>query len=76
MTTQLSLPAGKADFNFDEAASLLGMSVEELQVLVIERLGEEDTSAKKVARMRFRPADLVLLNVMQSASGGVAAGLS
>jgi hypothetical protein len=69
--TQLSLPAGKSDFNFEEAASLLGLSSQELKSFVIQRLGESDTSPKELAKMRFRPADLVLLNVIQTTQGSV-----
>lgn len=64
--TQLSLPAGKSDFNFEEAASLLGLSQQELKSFVLQRLGESDTSPTQLAKMRFRPADLVLLNVIQA----------
>ncbi len=67
--TQLSLPAGKSDFNFDEAATLLGLSSQELKSFVMQRLGESDTSPKQLAKMRFRPADLVLLNVIQENHG-------
>lgn len=67
--TQFSLPAGKSEFNFEEAASLLGLSSQELKSFVIQRLGESDTSPKELAKMRFRPADLVLLNVIQATQG-------
>ena len=70
--TQLSLPAGKSDFNFEEAASLLGLSEQELKSFVLLRLGESDTSPKQLAKMRFRPADLVLLNVIQATPGSPA----
>ena len=60
-----NIPAGKAEFNWDEAASVLGISHSELQALVVERLGEEDPSEKSLARMRFRPADLIMLNMVQ-----------
>lgn len=70
--TQLSLPAGKSDFNFEEAASLLGLSEQELKSFVLQRLGESDTSPKQLAKMRFRPADLVLLNVIQATPGSQA----
>ena len=70
--TPLSLPAGKSDFNFEEAASLLGLSAQELKSFVLQRLGESDTSPKQLAKMRFRPADLVLLNVIQATPGSSA----
>ena len=62
---QFNLPAGKADFNLEEAAALLGMSTQDLKQMVIARLGEDDSSPKRLARLRFRPADLILLNMMQ-----------
>ncbi len=69
---QLSLPAGKSDFNFEEAASLLGLSAQELKSFVLQRLGESDTSPQQLVKMRFRPADLVLLNVIQATPGSPA----
>jgi len=62
---QLSLPAGKAEFNFQEAALLLGMTSTELEALVAQHLAEEG-SEKNLLRMRFRPADLIMLNLMQT----------
>lgn len=63
----LSLPSGKAEFNFQEAAALLGLTSGELEALVAEHLAEEG-SEKILSRMRFRPADLIMLNMMQSAA--------
>jgi hypothetical protein len=60
-----SLPAGKAEFNFEEAASALGLTAEALEALVAEHLVEEGAE-KNLARMRFRRADLIMLNLMQS----------
>lgn len=59
-----TLPAGKAEYNWDEAASMLGISASELQALVVERLGDSDSSDSSLAKMRFRPADLIMLNMM------------
>ncbi len=63
--TQLSLPAGKAEYNWNEAASLLGISADELQSLVVERLGDSEVPARSLGRMRFSPADLIMLNMVQ-----------
>ncbi|MBI1354932.1 MAG: hypothetical protein GC160_11345 [Acidobacteria bacterium] len=64
---QISLPSGKAEFNFQEAATLLGMTSEELEALVaLHLVNDEDDGPGNLARMRFRPADLILLNLMQS----------
>lgn len=64
---QFSLPSGKAEFNFQEAAALLGLTSGELEALVAEHLAAE-ASEKNLARMRFRPADLIMLNMVQSAA--------
>lgn len=63
---QLSLTAGKAEYNWDEAASLLGLSPIELEALVTDRLGERESRESAFAKMRFRPADLILLNMVQA----------
>lgn len=63
---QLSLTAGKAEYNWDEAATMLGLSSNELQTLVVDRLGERESKDSAFAKMRFRPADLILLNMVQS----------
>lgn len=64
---QLSLPAGKAEYNFDEAATVLGLSSGELKELVLQRLAQ-GAAARNVAKMRFRPADLIMLNMVHGAS--------
>lgn len=63
----LSLPAGKAEFNFEEAAAALGISSHQLEALVAERLDADGPSVRNLARMRFRPADLIMLNLVQAA---------
>jgi len=63
---QLSLTAGKAEYNWDEAATMLGLSSNELQSLVVDRLGERESKESAFAKMRFRPADLILLNMVQA----------
>jgi hypothetical protein len=63
----LSLPAGKAEFNFEEAAAALGISSNDLENLVIERLDADGPAVRNLARMRFRPADLIMLNMVQAA---------
>ena len=62
----LSLPSGKAEFNFEEAASALGISSNELEALVVERLEADGPSVRNLARMRFRPADLIMLNMVHA----------
>lgn len=63
----LSLPTGKAEFNFEEAAAALGISLNELETLVVERLQADGPSVRNLARMRFRPADLIMLNMVHAA---------
>ncbi len=63
---QLSLTAGKAEYNWDEAATMLGLSPTELEALVVDRLGERESKESAFAKMRFRPADLILLNMVQA----------
>lgn len=70
---QLSLTAGKAEYNWDEAATMLGLSSNELQNLVIDRLGERESKESAFAKMRFRPADLILLNMVQAGAALVEA---
>lgn len=65
LPTRLSLPSGKTEFNFDEAARLLGLTSAELEALVAEHLADEG-SRKNLLRMRFLPADLIMLNIMQT----------
>jgi hypothetical protein len=60
-----NLPSGKSEFNFEEAASLLGLTSGELEALVAERLAEEGAE-KNLARIRFRRADLILLSLMRN----------
>ncbi len=61
---KFTLPSGKSEFNFEEAASVLGLTSGELEALVAERLAEEGAE-RNLARMRFRRTDLILLNLIQ-----------
>ena len=60
-----SLPAGKAEFNLEEAADVLGMSSDELQSLVASRL-ESEGRPQDLRRLKFRPADLIMLRMVRS----------
>ena len=66
--TQLSLADGKSEYNFEEAAGVLGMSSLELRTLVIEHLASEDAPLQNLSRLRFRPADLIMLTLVKSPS--------
>lgn len=60
------LPADKAEFSLEEAAAALGLSADELRFMVAERLaGDDEVSAGNLARMRFRPADLIMLEMVR-----------
>jgi hypothetical protein len=61
---QISLPTGKSDFNFEEAARILGISAKQLRSLVIHHLLDEADAVQNLPRMRFRPADLIMLSMV------------
>jgi hypothetical protein len=61
---QISLPTGKSDFNFEEAARILGISAKQLRTLVIHHLLDEAEAVQNLPRMRFRPADLIMLSMV------------
>jgi len=63
---QLSLPSGKADFNLEEAAGVLGISAHELKSLVEQRLADDNAAMGNIAKLRFRPADLIMLNLIKT----------
>lgn len=65
-TIPLNFPAGKLEFDFNEAANLLGLSAAQLQALVAERLTNGE-GLNELSRMRFRPADLIMLNWVHTA---------
>ena len=60
-----NLPAGKAEFNLEEAADVLGISSDELQSLVASRL-EAEGQPQDLRRLKFRPADLIMLRMVRS----------
>ena len=61
----ITLPTGKAEFNLEEAAGVLGISSNELRDLVAGRLAGED-KIRNLGRMKFRPADLIMLTMVHS----------
>ena len=66
--TQLPLADGKSDYNFEEAAGVLGISSLELRTLVIEHLAGGDAPVRNLSRLRFRPADLIMLTMVKTPS--------
>jgi hypothetical protein len=55
---------GKAEYNLDEAASILGISAKELRTRVIQHLLDGSDSVQNLTRMKFRPADLIMLSMV------------
>ena len=56
-----------AQFNEDEAAMLLGISVQELRVLVGNQIMQQDTSSEvEGSSLMFSRSDLVVLRVLSS----------
>jgi hypothetical protein len=66
MALQINLPTGKSDYNFEEAARILGISARELRTLVIHNLLDEPDAVQNLPRMRFRPADLIMLSMVKT----------
>ena len=65
---RISLPTGKSDYNFEEAARILGISAKDLRTLVIHHLLDEADEVQNLPRMRFRPADLIMLSMVSTPS--------
>ncbi|MBK9167122.1 MAG: hypothetical protein IPM24_06605 [Bryobacterales bacterium] len=55
--------AGKTEYNEDEAAGMLGLSVEELRVLVREQFAQDETEAD-IPVPTFRHIDLLMLKML------------
>ena len=72
---RLSLPTGKSDYNFEEAARILGISGKELRTLVIHHLLDEADAVQNLPRMRFRPADLIMLSMVSTPAAAESTGL-
>lgn len=70
---QISLPTGKSDYNFEEAARILGISAKQLRTLVIHHLLDEADAVQNLPRMRFRPADLIMLSMVSAPAEDAAA---
>ena len=66
---QINLATGKSDYNFEEAARILGISAKELRTLVIHHLVDEADAVQNLPRMRFRPADLIMLSMVKTPVG-------
>jgi hypothetical protein len=58
----LQLPTSKSEYTIDEAASVLGISANELRSLLIRHVLDETEAIKNLPKMKFRPADLIMLS--------------
>jgi len=67
------IPRNKTEFTVSEAAEALGVTTEELRSLLVRYVVDDPQSIQNIPRMRFRAADLIMLNTMvagqQSGSG-------
>ena len=60
----LRLSTRKSEYTVQEAARVLGVSFEELRSLLIRHVLDEMDSIENIPKMRFKPADLVMLNLV------------
>ena len=69
-TMQPTLPTTKSDYNIEEAARVLGISSSELRSLLIRHVLDEPEGIRNLPKMRFRPADLVMLRLVANTGSG------
>ena len=61
----LRLSPRKNEYSVEEAARILDVTSDELQSLLSRCVLDEMESIPNIAKMRFRPADLVMLNLVK-----------
>ena len=59
----------KNEYSLEEAARALGLGVTELRALLIHHVVHESESVGNIPKMKFRPADLVMLSAVARESG-------
>ncbi len=64
-SNSLRLSPRKSESPVEEAARILGVTSEELRSLLSRCVLDEMESIPNIAKMRFRPADLVMLNLVK-----------
>ena len=64
-SNSLRLSPRKNEYSVQEAARILDVSSEELRSLLSRCVLDEMESIPNIAKMRFRPADLVMLNLVK-----------
>lgn len=69
----LQLPTAKSEYNIEEAARFLGISSHELRSLLIRHVLDETECIQNLPKMKFRPADLIMLSIVVDASKDSAA---
>ena len=60
----LRLSTRKSEYTVQEAARVLGVSFEELRSLLLRHVLDEMDSIENIPKMRFKPADLVMRNLV------------
>lgn len=61
-------PTTKSEYNIEEAARVLDMSSAELRSLLIRHVLDEPDGVRHLPKMRFRPADLIMLRLVCGAT--------
>ena len=67
-SNSLRLSPRKNEYSVAEAARILDVTSEELRSLLSRCVLDEMESIPNIAKMRFRPADLVMLNLVKRAT--------
>ena len=62
----------KTQYSEAEAAQELGMSVEQLRVLIRNHIAQSDEDLNHIAMASFHPSDLLVLKILAGQSTGVA----
>ena len=60
----LRLSTRKSEYSVQEAARVLGVSFDELRSLLIRHVLDEMDAIENIPKMRFKPADLVMLSLV------------
>ena len=69
-SNSLRLSPRKSEYTVEEAARILDVTSDELRSLLARCVLDEMESIPNIAKMRFRPADLVMLNLVKRAESG------
>ena len=64
-TNSLRLSPRKNEYSVEEAARILDVTSDELRSLLSRCVLDEMESIPNITKMRFRPADLVILNLVK-----------